>query len=652
MTKLIKLFEPGKIGSMKVDNRFIMAPMGTHSSDSEGFLTDETADYYVERVKGGVGLIIAQSSQATRIGRAPGRPGAWHDKFIPSLAKVAEAVHNHGGKIAWQVLYHGKLLLQWKDEIPRPWEIRAFGPSNIPWVKVGEAPEEATPEDIGYLVDEWSEAARRIKDAGFDAVEIHGAHGYGITQWLSPRDNKRTDEYGGSPENRARFACELIARVREKVGPDFPIIFRFSGSDFMPDGISIEDSIVQAPLFVNAGADALHVSACEDETSQWQFLTYLFPDGAIVHLAEAIKKVVDVPVITVGKIWDPVFAEKILQENKADFVAMGRALLADPEIPKKAKAGRLEDIRRCIFCNNCLDRAGYPKEMGGKGRCCTVNPSLFRENDFVLKPASSPKKIMVIGGGIAGMEAAGALAGRGHLVDLYEKEDRLGGQFNIVSMQPGKDHYSSLVERQKKELKRVGVRIHLNTSITIDNVKDAVPDVVVVATGARSKILDVNGVDNDNVVQANDVITGNAKVGDSVLIAGGRQKGMEVAIQLAEAGKKVALTTYKLLGENGTPLERNIYRGLRNRLIENGIRIFENAPIAGITKDGAYIKFHNELIFLKADTVVLAVGTAPNNELVDDLKKEGFLAHVIGDCHLPRNALLAVREGAEVGRKI
>jgi 2,4-dienoyl-CoA reductase-like NADH-dependent reductase (Old Yellow Enzyme family) len=245
--KLTKLFEPGRIGKMELKNRLVMAPMGTGSHDPDGFIRKITADYFVERAKGGVGFIIAQSSQAARFGRAPGRPGAWDDKFIPGLAMVAEAVHRHGAKIAWQVVYHGKALLQWIDQIPRPWETRALAPSAIPWIRTGTTPEPATKEDIKLLIEEWSEAARRIRDAGFDAVEIHGAHGFAVTQWLSPRDNHRTDEYGGNPENRARFACELISRMREKVGPDFPIILRFSGSDFMPGGITVEQSMIQAP---------------------------------------------------------------------------------------------------------------------------------------------------------------------------------------------------------------------------------------------------------------------------------------------------------------------------------------------------------------------------------------------------------------------
>jgi len=652
MTEVAKLFRSGRIGDLELENRIIMAPMGTGSHDPEGFIQDRTIDFYVERAKGGVGLIIGQASQVTRMGRAPGRSGAWHDKFVPGLSRVSKAVHEHGGKIAWQVIYHGKVLAQWLDQIPRPWETRVLGPSAIPWVKTGKAPEVATPEDIEYLIDEWSEAARRIRDAGFDAVEIHGAHGYGVTQWLSPRDNKRTDEYGGGPEKRARFACELISRVRKRVGPDFPVIFRFSGSDFMPGGITVEHSVIQAPLFIRAGADALHVSAGEEETTQWLFPSYLFPDGANVHLAEAIKKVVDVPVITVGKISDVELAAKILEEGKADFIAMGRALLADPHLPNKAKKGRLEDIRRCIYCNNCLNRPAWPKHMQNLGRTCTVNPGVLREREFILKPTPSPKRIMVLGGGLSGMEAARVLAERGHRVSLYERDDKLGGQFNIAALQPHKEAYRSLVEYQIRGLKRAGVRTTLNTEVTVEMVDTVEPDVVVVATGAQPKGLQVPGATGKNVVQANDVIIGRAEVGERVVVSGGRLTGMEVALQLAEQGKRVALSTLHLLGENGVPLERNLYRELRNRLFDSGVQIFENAPVVEIREDGVFINFHKDLVFLRADTVVLAVGATPDDRLSAALKRAGYAVYTIGDCVEARDAMQAIREGAELGREI
>ncbi|MBI5967541.1 MAG: FAD-dependent oxidoreductase [Deltaproteobacteria bacterium] len=652
MTTFRKLFEPGRIGSMELKNRLIMAPMGTSSHDREGFIQERTVYYYVERAKGGVGLIIAQSSNALREGQAPGRAGTWDDKFIPGLRRVAEGVHAAGGKIAWQILNHGKLYSAWLDRITHPEDLKIIGPSAIPWVRTGVAPKEATKEDIRRIVEGFGEAARRVKEAGMDAVEIHGAHGYMITQWLSPRDNRRSDEYGGDAKKRAGMACEIVAKVREKVGPNFPVIFRFSGSHFIEGGGTLEDSLIQAPLFVEAGADALHVSACEEETTYWQFLPYPMPDGAIVHLAAAIKRVVNVPVIAVGKIWDPRMAEQILEEGKADFVALGRQLLADPQWPNKVKEGRFEEVQRCLYCNNCLNMEVRLKEVRERGRTCTVNPAVLRERQFGIKPARAARSVMIIGGGLAGMEAARVLAERGHQVKLYERSDRLGGQWNIAAVQPLKENYRYLVPFMEKGLERAKVKVILNKEVTLSFIKETNPDAVVVATGALSKTLEIPGAHSPHVVQANDVIMGNKGVGNPVIVIGGRLVGMETADALAEQDRQVFLVTEDKLGENGAPLERNIYRAMRDRLIRHGLYLFPDSPVVEILPNGVHIAYKHEIVFLKAETVVMAVGAVSNDALWQELKKEKMEAYAIGDCVEPRDAMEAIREGAEVGRMI
>jgi len=652
MTIFRKLFEPGKIGSMELKNRLIMAPMGTSSHDREGFVQERTIHYYVERAKGGVGLIIAQSSNALREGQAPGRPGTWDDKFIPGLQQVADGVHAAGAKVAWQVLNHGKLYSAWLDRITHPEDLKIIGPSAIPWVRTGVAPKEATQEDIRRIVEGFGEAARRVKEAGMDAVEIHGAHGYMITQWLSPRDNRRTDAYGGDVKRRARMACEIIAKVREKVGPRFPVIFRFSGSHFLGGGGTLEDSLIQAPLFVEAGADALHVSGGEEETTHWQFLPYLMPDGAIVHTAAAVKKVVKVPVIAVGKIWDPRMAEQILDEGKADFVALGRQLLADPQWPNKVKEGRWEEVQRCLYCNNCLPLEVRPQEVRKRGRTCTVNPAVLREREFEIKPARAPKRVMVIGGGLAGMEAARVLSERGHKVQLYEQSEKLGGQWNIAAAQHLKENYRYLVPYMEKGLMRAKVKVILNEEVTLNLIKETKPDAVVVATGALPKNLEVPGSRSPHVLQANEVILGNKKIGNPVIVVGGRLVGMETADALAEQGRQVFLVTKDKLGENGAPLERNIYRALRDRLIRHGVHLFPDSPLVEILGNGVYIAYKHELVFLQAETVVMAVGAVANDALWQELKKEKMEAYAVGDCLEPRDAMEAIREGAEVGRII
>ncbi len=647
MMQLRKLFAPGKIGAMEVKNRIVMAPMGTAAADPDGYMTERAVDYYVERAKGGVGLIITTGLRVVPGARLHGTFAVWDDSFIPGLRKLTQTVHEHGTKIAAQINHSGKVLLQ----SPPAEKTDPIGPSAVPWVKTGTAPREATEKDIVYLVEAFAEAARRAKDAGFDAVEFHGAHGYLISSFISPFTNKRSDDYGGSLVNRARFPCEILRSAREKVGPDFPLILRISGCDFINGGITLEDTLHQAPLFVEAGANALHVSASAPETTEWQFLSYLWPDGTIVYLAEAVKKVVSVPIITVGKLSDPVLANHILENGKADFVAIGRGLLADPKLPNKAREGRLKDIRQCIYCNNCMAQSRYDAKINEHP--CTVNPALMREREFVSKPTTSPKKVMVIGGGLAGMEAARVLAQRGHQVSLYEKGDKLGGQWNIASQQKLKEKpFTSVTDRMKSGLAKAGVSIKLNKEVTAELVRQIRPDAVVVATGATPRTPDIPGAAGKNVVQANDVITGKPKVGKSVVVIGGRLVGMEVADLLGEQGKTVSLVTLHHLGENGRPLQKDIYRTMRDRMIDHGVRIYPDSPALEIRDNGVYVANNRELLFLKADTVVLAVGAKPENKLAEEIRGVVPEVYAIGDCVEPRDALWAIREGAEIGRQI
>ncbi|MBI2869196.1 MAG: FAD-dependent oxidoreductase [Chloroflexi bacterium] len=654
MTQLSRLFEPGKIGGLEVRNRIVMAPLGTYSADKDGCVNQRTIDYYVERAKGGVGLIITQGTAFVPEAHPPHVIGIYDDRFMPGLKALARAVQSFGAKIVCQPNHLGVMLPAGYVGYERPPEAEPVGPSAKPSFTHKVTPRELSRGEIHRLVEAWAEAGRRAQAAGFDAVEIHGAHGYLLGSFLSPLTNRRTDEYGGAVENRARFACEIIRRTREKVGPDFPVLIRMNGSDFLRGGLTIEEARRQAIMFVEAGVDALDISAAIQESREWRDLTYLFPDGAIVHLAEAIKKFVSVPVITVGKIGDPLLAERVLEEGKADFIAMGRALFADPDLANKARAGQMEDIRRCLYCNNC--RLGFlAKERimkRGTTLGCTVNPALLRETEFRLKPAAVPKKVMVIGGGLAGIEAARVLAERGHRVTLYEKDGRLGGQWRIASSIPSKEGFGGFLEYQLRGLEKAGVRLNLNAEVTREMVRELAPDAVVVATGAVSQAINVPGADGPNVVQAVDVFAGKAVTGDRVVVIGGRLRGMEVAHLLAGLGKYVSLVTRNRLGEDGEPLERNLFVTLRNMLAERRVMIFALSPVVDIRKDGVHIINNGELMFLTADTVVMAVGARPENGLAAELQGLVPELYAIGDCVKARDAREAVNEGAEVGRRI
>ncbi len=668
MPELLHLFQPGTIGRLEVKNRVVMAPMVTFSNGREGEILDKTVNYYAERAKGGVGLIICQASIIMRESRAPHRVSAYDDKFIPGLRRIADAIHEYDAKAAFQVVHHGRLLTDYRYMVDHPEEIRAVAPSPIPrLLSVVEVPDskderadtvritrnlppiEATKEDIKRIVQAFAEAARRIKDAGFDAVEIHGAHGYLISQFLSPLANRRMDEYGGSPEKRARFACEVIEATKEKVGKDFPVLFRFSGSDFLPGGIDIDECKQQAPLFVEAGADALDVSASERNSTQWLYPSFLFSQGPLVFLAAEIKKVVKVPVITVGKIIDPDFADQVIAQGKADFVALGRALLADSKWANKAREKRFEEIRPCIYCLNCYDFISHP-ENREKGLRCSVNPGLLREREFPLQRAVPSKKVMVVGGGPAGMEAARTLAERGYRVTLFEQNGYLGGQWYIACQQPQKkEDYCKLLIFLQKGLGKTGVDLRLNTKVNLDIVKREKPDAVVLATGAIPFKPNINGVDGRNVVQADDVILGKAKTGETVTVVGGRYLGMEIADQLADEGKKVHLVSRRTIGRG---VERNIYLALRDRLVQKGVNLYPHCPVVEIRQDGVYVVFDNDLLFLEANTVVLAAGFQSEDTLYSELRSHFDELYQIGDCVEPRTVMCAIREGAEIGRLV
>jgi len=639
-----ELFQPGRINCLELKNRFIMAAAGNAMADDEGFVTDRAIDYCVERAKGGVGLVIVKFTSVIANARGSrNHMAAFDDKFIPRLRDLSIAVQRHGARVALQLGHHGNdLSLPRRQSSFPPGEQPVVAPSPVPYVATGVIPKPLSREEIAELVQAFAQACGRAKEAGFDAVEFHGAHGYLINQFLSPYYNRRSDEYGGSPEKRARFGAEILAAARKKVGPHFPLIMRMDGWDGYEGGFVLDEAVKVAPIFVQAGADALHVSAGAREAVQWQFLSYLQESAGLVHLAEAVKKVVSVPVITVGKLGDPVVAEQVLKQGKADFIALGRPLIADPHLVRKAQEGRPEEIRSCIYCSNCLGES-Y------KGWSCTLNQSVLREREFEIKPAPRIKQVMVIGGGLAGMEAAKVCAQRGHNVVLYEKSGALGGQWNIACQQEHKEHFATVTRRLKQEMDQAGVSVVLNAEVTQEFVRKQNPDTVIIATGAAPASLKVRGIAGKNVVQANDVICGKANVGDKAVVIGGRYVGMELAVALAEKGKDVSLVTRRKVGRN---VRKNIRLFLMERLIETGVKLYPDSEALEIRPNGVVAVNEGNLFFLKGATVILAVGAIPENGLVESLKSVVSELYAIGDCVEPKDAMAAVKQGAEVGRMV
>ena len=586
-----------------------------------------------------MGLIITEDYAVDPRGKGfIGIPGLWNDDQIESHSKLPERVHRYGSKIVAQIYHAGRQTNHFVIGA------QPVAPSAIPCPANQEIPHELTKAEIRNIVEEFGDCALRAKKAGFDGVEVHGAHGYLIAQFMSPYSNKRTDEYGGSLLNRMRFPLEIISNIRAKAGNDFPILFRISGDEFVPGGRTIEDTKAIAVLLEQAGVNAIHVSA-----GVYGSMQFIIPPAAVRHgwiadFAAEVKKVVSIPVITVGRINDPMMAETIIASGKADFVAIGRGSLADPELPNKAAAGKFDEINYCIGClQGCVGNL-FRGNPGG----CLVNPVTGRESEFILKPVDKKKKVFVAGGGPAGMEAARVAAQRGHEVHLYEKSDKLGGQYLIGAIPPNKGEVDMFLAWQQNQLRKYNVNVHFNTELTVEIVEKEAPDAVIVATGGEPIVPDIPGKDKPNVVHANDVLLGNVNVGHRVIVIGGGMVGSETADHLANHGKEV--TIVEMLPDIAIDEEAAVRYFLMKDLHDNGVKIFVNAPVKEILDDGVISEIDGaETKIGPADTIVMAIGAKSVNNLTKELEGEVPLVLTIGDALKVRKALEAVEEGYRAG---
>ncbi|MFC2019298.1 FAD-dependent oxidoreductase [Chloroflexota bacterium] len=641
MTGLARLLEPGRIGKMPLRNRFVMAATATSGGDGEGNPGDRMIDFYAARAGGGVGLIITGAFSISPETSIPGSGlNAYDDKFTPRLKDLVGAIHTHGAKVAAMLVHPGHLLASFG----RPEAV--LGPSAVPVFcreELGPVPREATSEDIKKVIGDFAGSAARAKEAGFDGVEINAGSAFLLSAFGSPYVNKRTDEYGGSPENRARLTCEVVAAVRERVGPDFPVIVLMTGRDFVGDGgLTIEEAAFRAPLYVRAGADALHAryGFCKSVTGY----PPMEVPGFMLGAAAAIKKAVEVPVLVCGSI-DPLLGERTLAEGKADFIAIARGLLADPRMPAKIREGRLSEVCPCIgfACFECsLLRSP------GEFIRCLVNPALGREAEFAGKRRGPPRRVMVVGGGLAGMEAAVTLAARGHEVSLYEKAGRLGGQWDVAAREPGKEKFAEFTAYLASSLERLGAGVVLGEEVTPELVRQVSPDVVILATGAEPLIPDIPGIRGKNVVLARDVIAGRCAVGSTVAVVGARLMGMEVAVFLAEQGSVSLIDRYEIA--------RGVLEGkaliLMDRLKKAGVRMYPASPVVEIKGDGVLVSREGKTEFISADTVVLAAGMKPENSLAAALEGVAGEIYSIGDCADPRKAMDAVYDGLRIASLI
>lgn len=645
MQQFEHLFTPIDIGAVKLKNRIVMLPLTTGFCETDETIGNRIINFYVERAKGGAGLIIVPFSPVHA--GSPIEPGLYDDRFLPGIRRLTDAVHAHGAKIAVQLITSYHVIL--KDSIPE-----VVGPSAIVNQMMRAMPRPLTIAEIRHIVEEYGHAARKARQCGLDIIEVLVGGGYLLNRFLSPTTNKREDEYGGNLTNRMRIILEVIESIRREVGKDVPIGCRLNVAEQMEGGHTIKDSEEVVRILEKAGIDLINVYTGWHE-SPVPTVQAMLPKGAFAHLAAAVKGWTGIPVIAANRISDPFIAEKILAEGKADLVGMARALLADPELPNKAQEGRTDEIVPCLACSNCLTEILTTYKEWGKpaSTTCAVNPCERRDGDYGIKPAARTKKVFVVGGGPAGMEAAMTAAARGHKVTLYDKEAELGGKLLIASIPPYKDEIASLAKSMAVRVKKAGVKIKLKTEVTGTQIEKEKPDVLILATGSTSLVPNIPGVDCSNVVLAEDVLTGAKTVSGHALIVGGGMVGCETAEFLIEKVKGVTKVTViemlSRMADNVSPTYRPFFLA---RLKKLGVTMATNTIVREITKEGAAVEQNGVKGFIGGDAVVLAVGFRPNCTVEEKSRTTVPEVYTIGDCATPRMIKEAIEEGFHTGRKI
>lgn len=663
------LFEPIKINSLEIKNRIYMPAM--HLGMGNNYhVTDQLIDFYVERAKGGAGMIVVGFATINEIaGGMPNLIGAHADEYIPGLERMAKALKAEGASCAVQINHAGANAFSILMDGRRP-----VAPSCEPGISK-EPPEPLTLEQVQQTIQDFGDAALRVKKAGFDAVEILSAGGYLISQFLSAVTNKREDEYGGPLEQRMRFGLEALQSVRRAVGDDFPVIVRISGNEFMPGGLDRKDLQLYAERLVNESrVDAINVNVAWHQARVPQITTAV-PRGMYSYMARGVKERVNVPVIASHRINTPEMARELLDDDMCDLAAMGRGLIADPYLPKKAQSSRENEIVHCIACaQGCFDALSRMTHVQ-----CLCNPKAGFEKDRVIEKAETPKKVLVIGGGPAGMSAALAARERGHEVILYERAEQLGGQLHLAAAPPGREEFKELALDLAAQLKINQVRINLNTAADKETIEREKPDAVILASGARPIKPGIPGIDSDNVVQAWDVLSGKSRTGKQVAVIGGGAVGVETALFLAEKGtlssdavkfllvnraessddlidmatrgtKKVVLI--EMLGKVGKDIGRTSRWGMIQDLSRYGVEVRTDTTALAVKEDGVLVKAGEKEELIGADTIVIAAGSESENSLQKDIEALGAEFKVIGDAGQIAQAFEAVHDGFNAGREI
>lgn len=663
------LFSPMKIGSCEIPNRLVVPAMVTNYCNLEGTITERYLRYMEEKAKGGWGLLITEDYCVQENRKGYTRiPGLWNDGQVAGNVELTDAVHAHGAKIFCQMYHPGRQVMPQST-----FGLELVAPSATTCPACQGLAREMTVDEIHQLVDDFGSAAGRAKEAGFDGVELHCAHGYLLAEFLSPAINRRVDEYGGCLANRVRIVDEIIAAMRERVGDNFPIIVRISSDDLVPGGRTIAETLQLCRHLEEAGFDAIncsngmYASAPTDQVIAPMFT----PHGFNMERAEAIKRVVKIPVILSNRVNDPEMADLLINMGRADFVAMGRGSLADPHMPEKAKCGKCDKIRYCI---GCLQGCEFPLYIDSEVTCL-VNPRVGREceNDMAPVDANAAKKVMVIGGGPAGLQAALTAAERGHAVEVFEAQEALGGQFRSAAYPVGKGELSTYVSSLRAQLEELGVPMHLGVEVDEAAIEAFAPDAVVVATGAKPLTPPIPGI--ENAVAAEDVLLGRAQVAAGpVVVCGGGEVGAETAHFVAQYRDDV--TVLEMRGDlcldmmpitKGAFMQMFAAAGVKSQVnatvksVETGVEVeasmasWSGEAGAGEKPQGyavTYVDAEGAEHSLPATTVISAFGYKAYNPLEEAARRHCDNVQVVGCAVAAGNALVASREGYEAGLSI
>jgi 2,4-dienoyl-CoA reductase-like NADH-dependent reductase (Old Yellow Enzyme family)/thioredoxin reductase len=635
-----KLFEPIKLGQLTIKNRIEASPVFGRLVPPDGHASRELIEYFKAKARGGAGIVtIGESATDGKYGASnSGQFVLDRDDLIPSLSRLADAIKRYGAKASLEVSHGGC----YAD--PRFISAKApIGPSAMVARFLGGPPtqvQEMTKAHMDEVVESFAQAALRLKRAGFDMMLLHGGHGWLLSQFVSPLTNRRTDEYGGSLENRARFPLRVIDGIREMVGPEFAIEYRISGEDCAPGGMTIDDTVAYAKL-IEHKVDSFHVSMgtfSAPAAIHRHIPPAYMARGCNVYAAAKIKAVVSIPVTTVGAIMDPEMAVQILEEGKADIIASARGFLADPEWPNKVRTGRRKDVTPCIRCLECVSG-----EVDLHPVSCAVNPTLARETELALiAPPKEKRKVVIVGGGPAGMQAAITAVSRGHEVTLLEKEGRLGGNLSFAVIPAFKDDAKRFLAYLVQKVEGLPIKTMLSTEANREMLKKMAPDVVIVAVGADPIVPITTGV--QDAVFATDALAGSVKVGDTVVVVGGGMIGCELALFLAQQGKKV--TVLEML--DGAAADLNILSkaALFEELAAHKVEVLTGEKVLEISAKGAVsVNKDGRRLETTGETVVLAAGYTARRALVEALNGSAEEMYVVGDCAGARKVYQAVHEG-------